>query len=99
MNSGAYKALEDAGHVTEKPPSDVNEVDVHIIRCSGVKPRRQGMSGVPRVRTGSRGSGPGQECQSPLTYFEYLVSLTKNSFIIWLFYRNTAESIRGVPFL
>ena len=42
MNSGAYKALEDAGHVPEKPPSDVNELDVHIIRCSGVKPRRQG---------------------------------------------------------
>ena len=44
MNSGAYKALEDAGHVPEKPPSDVNELDVHIIRCSGVKPRRQGKS-------------------------------------------------------
>ena len=46
MNSGAYKALEDAGHVPEKPPSDVNELDVHIIRCSGVKPRRQGESPV-----------------------------------------------------
>lgn len=46
MNSGAYKALEDAGHVPEKPPSDVNELDVHIIRCSGVKPRRQGKSYV-----------------------------------------------------
>ncbi|KAJ7360419.1 Protein fantom [Desmophyllum pertusum] len=49
MNSGAYKALEDAGHVTEKPPSDVNEVDVHIIRCSGVKPRRQGIQPSPYV--------------------------------------------------
>lgn len=46
MNSGAYKALEDAGHVPEKPPSDVNELDVHIIRCSGVKPRRQGQNRV-----------------------------------------------------
>ncbi|XP_020602821.1 protein fantom-like isoform X2 [Orbicella faveolata] len=47
MNSGAYKALEDAGHVPEKPPSDVNELDVHIIRCSGVKPRRQGIQPSP----------------------------------------------------
>ncbi|XP_078365018.1 protein fantom-like isoform X2 [Oculina patagonica] len=47
MNSGAYKALEDAGHVPEKPPSDVNELDVHIIRCNGVKPRRQGIQPSP----------------------------------------------------
>lgn len=46
MNSGAYKALEDGGHVPEKPPSDVNELDVHVIRCSGVQPRRQGKSRV-----------------------------------------------------
>ena len=42
MNSGAYKALEDAGHVPDKPPSDVNELDVHVIRCNGVQPRRPG---------------------------------------------------------
>ena len=42
MNSGAYKALEEAGHVPAKPPSDVNELDVHIIRCCGVLPRRHG---------------------------------------------------------
>ena len=42
MNSGAYKALEEAGHVPGKPPSDVNELDVHIIRCCGVLPRRHG---------------------------------------------------------
>lgn len=47
MNSGAYKALEDAGHVPEKPPSDVNELEVHVIRCSGVMPRRRGIQPSP----------------------------------------------------
>lgn len=47
MNSGAYKALEEAGHVPAKPPSDVNELDVHIIRCCGVLPRRHGIQPSP----------------------------------------------------
>jgi len=47
MNSGAYKALEDAGHVPDKPPSDVNELDVHVIRCNGVQPRRPGIQPSP----------------------------------------------------
>lgn len=46
MNSGAYKALEDAGHVPDKPPSDVNELDIHVVRCSAVQPRRPGKSAV-----------------------------------------------------
>ena len=43
MSSGAYKALEEAGHVPDKPPSDVNELDVHVIRCNGLQSRRPGM--------------------------------------------------------
>ena len=49
MNSGAYKALEDAGHVPEKPPSDVNELEVHVIRCSGVMPRRRGTCSYTKI--------------------------------------------------
>lgn len=47
MNSGAYKALEDAGHVPDKPPSDVNELDIHVIRCSAIQPRRPGIQPCP----------------------------------------------------
>ena len=43
MSSEAYKALEEAGHVPDKPPSDVNELDVHVIRCNGLQSRRPGM--------------------------------------------------------
>nr|XP_058967650.1 protein fantom-like [Pocillopora verrucosa] len=47
MNSGAYKALEDAGHVPDKPPSDVNELDIHVVRCNAVQPRRPGIQPCP----------------------------------------------------
>ena len=41
MSSSAYTALEEAGH-TEKSPNDVNELEIHVIRCVGLKPRREG---------------------------------------------------------
>lgn len=40
MNFGVYKVFEDVSYVLEKLLLDVNEFDVYIIRCSGVKFRR-----------------------------------------------------------
>ena len=43
MSSSAYKELEGTGQVPEKSPSDINELDINIVRCFGLKPRREGM--------------------------------------------------------
>ncbi|XP_048576646.1 protein fantom-like isoform X2 [Nematostella vectensis] len=47
MDSNAYKALENAGHGAEKAPLDINELGVHIIRCTGVKANNEAVQPSP----------------------------------------------------
>ena len=43
MSSSAYKELEETGQVPQKAPSDINELEISVVRCSDLKARREGM--------------------------------------------------------